>query len=126
MLLDVEVRAWTFFDMLHRQHSDQNVLVFSHGEFITVACSLLEKWSNEEIGSEIKRGVPNGGIVIYSRYDAAGVEHHKYVSRLRYCPANAKWKDGSFGDPSWHPLQRKGKRTPEELLKEVERYPRQF
>lgn len=93
----VALHARSLFDTLHREQEKDNSLFLSHGEFVLVVQSLIEHWDEDTIRKEIARGVPNCGLVHYTRLNPrTGEETKSYRWKRRICPWDRHWEDDSW------------------------------
>lgn len=120
-LLDLFIRS--VFDTLHREFSDANMLLASHGELILGWQTAVEHWDEERIGLEIANGVPNGGIVHYTRQNPSDAKDVRpsYRWKRRMCPWDKRWKDGTWNG-EWTEIVHRTF-TSDDLVAEAERFP---
>ncbi len=107
---------------LHRKYCLKNVLIVTHGEYIVAYRTCVERLPHEKRQSEIDIGIPNCGIVQYSRIDPKTkqiADHFNWVRLI--CPWNLGWKNGEW-DGTWKKIQRP-EYTARELLEKVARLP---
>ena len=100
----VALHARSLFDTLHREQQDMNSILLSHGEFGFVIQWLIEHWEEERMIVELKRGIPNCGIIHYTRVNPFTSEETKsYRWKRRVCPWDLRWKDGQWNG-EWTPI----------------------
>lgn len=125
-LIDTQSLSLWFFSALHREHSDENVVVVCHGERMFELRLLLERmgveqfkkiWNSDKPYDEIH----NCQILHYSRRDPSTGKLGDYLDWTRsICP----W-DLSQSSNKWTRIRRK-RPTDLKLLEEAEHYPRLF
>ena len=111
-------------DTLHREPSERDVVLVSHGEFLTGMSEEIEHWMLDELGAAITEGVPNCGIIQYTRVNPQlpSDVREKMCWKRRICPWNKRWKSGQWNG-EWQEVTRP-KLGWEEVLKLVEeKYP---
>jgi broad specificity phosphatase PhoE len=115
-IADVRLRLRSIFDTLHRECSDQRVIMVSHGEFISAARAAVEYMSDEEWVSrdgDAAWKIHNTHVYHYSRRDPETGEIGKYLGwRRSHCP----WKEDT--DSGWVKISRK-RFTNDGLLEQV-------
>lgn len=122
MLLSTRLRARVLLERAKREHAGEDILVFTHGEFIEAVLAEVLHLDADEFRSfrKSKLGdIDNCQIIELSSVDPASGESD---GKLRWIRSTNAWK-GEFGD--WQPIVRK-RHTPAALRKRVERYPRFF
>lgn len=124
-LLDKEFAFRLGLAKFRRKYSDQNVLVVCHGIVITAGRCVIEKIPDDGLKQISREGVPNGGIVHYSRQNPETKEWGRGYDWVRLVnPLDLKWRSGVWNG-EWRKIERPVY-TPEELLAEVEQQPRIF
>ena len=123
----VELYAGSVMRTLYRKYHDQNVLIVTHGEFITAMRSIIEHLPEDGLNRLIQEGIPNCGIVHYTRknpWSRSGqcAPHFKWFRLV--CPWNLKWKSGQWNG-EWREIK-KPMFTSEELLEGVAEFPGQL
>lgn len=119
----VEAFSRLFYGTAHRKMGGQGVMAVCHGEFITSTGSIIERWDEDRLSQEIKRGVPNCGVVHYSRVNPeTGVVDKNINWVRRACPWKLDWKDGVWSG-EWHKIMRP-EWSLDELEADIARYPR--
>lgn len=115
-IADVRLRVRSFFDTLHRECEGQQVLVVTHGEFMSAARAALEYMSDEEwmfADSDPDQKIGNTHVYHYSRQDPETNSIQKYLSWVRkVCP----WREE--GEAAWKAIVRR-RFSNEELLQQV-------
>jgi len=120
----VGLRSKAFFDTLHRECSRNSVIVVSHGEFIWSCRIRLERitigrYHELDSSKNPHDRIHNCQIIEYTRVDPkTGEEASCYNWMRSVCPSGLL-----LSRNEWVPIVRK-KFTNEDLLAEVESYPR--
>jgi broad specificity phosphatase PhoE len=71
------------FATLNRRFGGERVLVFTHGEFIISAMAEIQRvYDQEQFGELLVKGMPNCGVVQFSRLSPEG-EESQYYSHIR-------------------------------------------
>jgi broad specificity phosphatase PhoE len=117
-----ETRVQRFFETLHREAAEQNVIAVTHGEFIWATRFELERMDHERWAISEKdaaQKIKNCQVVEWSRLDPeTGAQSPKILWVRSVCPWETPDSPGE-----WQHIERRGY-TSEELLTEVELLPR--
>ena len=90
-------RVQHLFSTLNRRFGGKRVLIFSHGEFILSAMAEITRtYDQEQFGKMLERGMPNCGVVQFSRLSETGHES-RYYSHMRQFAVNADPRYGDWG-----------------------------
>lgn len=125
-LADVCLRIDRVIQTLHRECADKRVIIVSHGEAMWALRTRLERisqeeWKRLEGSKDPADRINNGQVIHYTRRDPATGEVAPYLNWVRFiCPSRPEWSR-----EAWAPIRRQTS-TNEELLAEVETYPRIF
>lgn len=117
-------RIYPFFDGLHREDSDNRVLVVCHGEIMWAMRMLLERMSIEQYrlldqSKDPKDRIHNCQIIHYTRRNPeSGAIDTAYRWMRSICPWNP-----NLSSQAWHEVIRHTYSSAD-LLKDVEAYPR--
>ncbi len=121
--IDVCVRLYPIFHMLHRECSDMNVLMVCHGDVIRPVMSRLQRMTQQQYEAMSMSRDPldrihNCQIVHYTRRNPDTGELSRHLNWVKkVCPWDAKLSRGT-----WQYFDRP-RYTSADLLKEVEAYP---
>lgn len=114
-----ENRVRNLNNTLHREASEKNVIVVTHGEFIWASMLSLERWSDEEFvskDSDPKHRVHNCMMVHYTRINPHTGEHDSKISWVKRAYPVIKENETIIVETEWEHFERVFY-TNEELLK---------
>lgn len=102
-IIDCVARIRDLLQTLHRETSDQKVILVCHGDTMRAFQAAIERWANhkfKEHTSEIQNKIYNGQILHYSRIDPVTKEISPYISfKRRITPNNP-----SLTSEEWQPV----------------------
>ncbi|RIL03419.1 MAG: hypothetical protein DCC75_12985 [Proteobacteria bacterium] len=103
-----EIMARLFIGTLHRKHNMQNIFAATHGERIVAFRSVIERIPVDRLAKMVDDGVPNGGLVHYTRQDPVSKEIAPHISWVRLvCPWDLNHRrGGEVWDGSWRKIER--------------------
>lgn len=122
-----ENRVRNLFDTLHRENSEDDVVVTTHGEFMWATRLMLERLSDEEfmaLDKDPTQKIHNCTVLHYTREDPEGGPLSKRLAWVRRAWPEEQ-PDGSFSMvvTPWQSFKRP-RYTSEELLAKAEGLPR--
>jgi broad specificity phosphatase PhoE len=126
-MLDVATRLFWVLDTLHRERSEDDVVIVCHGEVIQVFRLLIERvppeeypaWYASDNSGDWK--LPNGGIVQYTRTNPDTGKESPFIEWVRiiapndHDPKEPEWS-------AWRTITRK-KYSSDELLRVAKKFP---
>lgn len=125
MATGVRLRFEDILDTTHREVPGGRLLAVTHGNMIDVANAVLQRMSPREFlayGKDESRYLNNCQILHYTRQDPAS---GAIADQLRWYRSICPWDETkSWNDGEWMYIPPRKKHSDEELLQEVERYPR--
>jgi broad specificity phosphatase PhoE len=124
-LRDVSLQVGQFVDRLYREHSEEQVLVVTHGELISGWRAAFERLSDQDLAEAIRVGVPNCGIVHYSRRNPVSGETARSFQWVRFITDDPQGKYQPLWNGDWREIKRK-QYSLEDLRKVVEERPRRL
>lgn len=102
-------RVHNLLTTLHRECSDQNVIVVSHGEFMWATRIVLQRWSDEEYllrDADKSQKIHNAQVIHFTRVNpdtGETADKMKWVRIVSPAQKNGEWvmeeKDWEFFDP---------------------------
>ena len=119
----IEMCARSALGALYRKYTDRNVMIVTHGEFIVAMRAGIERLSDEGVNQAVAEGIPNCGIVQYTRQNPFTGEISDSYDWVRFVnPAVTSWKISGW-DGQWKEVIRPSYSS-DELLLEAEKFPR--
>lgn len=121
-LRTVSLHVGSFLDRLYREHSGSNVVIVTHGEFISAFRAAMERLTESELSEAIITGVPNCGIAHYSRRNPETGELARNFDWVKFSTENNATKYQKLWTGEWKKIVRP-RLSSSELRKLVEETP---